>query len=633
MSVVGGPDGRAASDPTLGSLRSPLRWLALGLLASCGGGDGPAHSERDRLDVLIVTFDTTRADHLGAYGGPAEISPHFDALAEESVLFERAMAPTPITMPSHATVMTGLAPLFHGVRDNGRFRLDDKFSTLAERAADAGYETAGFVSAEVLHGRYGLEQGFEHYSTPPIGEAEGGLRPYERRAGDTVAEFESWAIDAVAGDEPWFVWVHFFDPHQPFAAPKEFADRFPDPYEAEIAYADSQLGRLWERWCELRSADSTLLVVTADHGESRGDHGESTHGMFVYDPTQRVPMLVRAPDSSARRVGGQVGLVDVAPTVLDYLGLEPEGEICGRSLADVLRGGPAPQHDVYLETQLCWYSYEAAPFEAISTPTLKLVVSQSELAEPELYDLTADPGEIQNLAAERPGEVADLLARLERLRRGHSSLPPVEVRNMTAAEQARLQELGYVFSDGNESFDLDPRKARPVHEVLQWIDVLLVAIAAYELGHDDRAEPMLRDVLKEWPEQSIAHSLLGQILKKRGEDEAAIESLETALALRPSQPIAVLDLARVYQKNKKPNKALKTLRKYLELDSTHVEILFLAAEICGRKGEYVAAREYLEKAAEQPLTDAQRAEIERRLGIVDALESGRAPDGGGVDGG
>lgn len=379
-----------------------------------------------RHNVLLVTIDTLRADRVGAYGGTAGLTPTLDRLARDGLRFDAARTHVPLTLPAHASLMTGRIPPAHGVRDNGTYRLDPKHGTMATAFRQAGYRTAAFVGAFVLDARFGLAQGFDVYDDH-YGERSSAGRAdvVERPADKVIAPATAW-IQAAA--QPWFAWVHLYDPHEPYAPPEPFASRYPrTPYDGEVAYTDAALGRMLESLDKSGRLDRTLVVVTADHGEGLGDHGERTHGLFAYESTLRVPLIAWDRRGTLRGADHKaVGLADLAPMILKLVGLPP-------LRADRPTGSPT-----YFEALNATLTRNWAPLTGIVHDGLKLI----DLPVPELYDLRADPDERQNLYAKRP----DAARRLERMlddTRGVATQPGAAVDTETAA---RLRSLGYVVS-------------------------------------------------------------------------------------------------------------------------------------------------------------------------------------------
>ena len=405
--------------PRSASPRPPWALAIWSLAAACSGP--PADN------LLLVSFDTTRADRLSAYGYPHPTSPAIDALAERGTLFENAYSHAPSTLPAHASLLTGLLPPGHGARANGRFQLSERHSTLAELLSEEGFDTAGFIGALPIDRRFGMAQGFDLYdgdfASQEAGEARGAwlghaFGAFERGAEEVTGGALAWLRQRPAGKR-WFLFVHFFDPHKPYAAPAPFAERFEHPYDAEIAFADHHLGRLLEA---VRGVPGkTLVVFTADHGEGLGEHGEEAHNRYLYDSTIRVPLIFALDGvvTGGATVRSPVSHVDVLPTVLELLGLDGarSAELPGRSLAPVLVEGAEPEpRAVYSET-LEWKLGIAGGVEvrALVDGRFKLVRSDVErdgggFLVLELYDLEADPAERVNLAR-RDAETRDRLAR------------------------------------------------------------------------------------------------------------------------------------------------------------------------------------------------------------------------------
>jgi choline-sulfatase len=393
-------------------------------------------------NVLLVTLDTTRADRLGCYGATHTDTPNLDALADDGVLFEQAVTSATSTLPSHATIMTGLNPLHHGAHENGKSSLHPRHVTLAERLRQAGYATAAFVSTFVLDARYGLDQGFDQYEFAVGSGLRGPAESivHERRADDTTRSALEWLGDRPA-DQPYFLWVHYFDPHytydSPLAALPKFAGR---PYEAEIAFMDAELGKLLTALAARGDHRRTLIVVTSDHGEGLGDHGESFHGVFLYESTLRAVLVFSCPTLFAKPVRVQdrlAGTVDIVPTVLNLVGLPAEGTLDGIDLLTA----PAPaDRAIYIET---FFSRTVGCRELFGLRRLhdKFILAPR----PEYYDLRQDPHETRNLYAS--GAARALEARLARMLEKTNPHASTD-REMSAEERARLAALGYVAGAG-----------------------------------------------------------------------------------------------------------------------------------------------------------------------------------------
>ena len=449
-------------------LRFPHALAALVALLVIACSDGADHARDDASvpgpTVLLVTWDTTRADHVGAYGHGGGWTPELDALAAAGRVFERAWTTTPITLPSHTSLLTGTTPLAHGVRDNAIFRLTDDARLLSEVLADVGWRTGAFVGSFVLDERFGLDQGFETY-TGPAADARPGARIAERGADAVVDDALAW-LGTVEAREPVLLWVHFYDPHHPYEAPARFTERFDDVYGAEIAFCDEQLGRLLDGLASAGRAGRRLVVVTSDHGDAFGEHGEPTHGVFVYDSTMRVPLVLAGDDVPEGRVAEPVSVVDVAPTVLAWAGLPTAAlpDATGRSLlADI----PADDDRIlYVESLLPHHSYGWHGVRGVVADGWKYI----DTRRPELYDLVADPGELDDRVAAEPERARTLAGRLTRLLSEQPALDTVEAGGVSEEERAALLSLGYVSSHmESDPFanDLPDPKDR-VHTLLQF---------------------------------------------------------------------------------------------------------------------------------------------------------------------
>jgi arylsulfatase A-like enzyme len=351
-------------------------------------GPGPAKLARARggLNVLVVVIDTLRADRLGCYGYQKARTPVTDSLAESGVLFSRAYCNQPITLPSHATIFTGTHPAYHGVNDNGLFRLPEQAVTLAEILKDRGFTTAAIISSFVLHRQFGMDQGFDHYDdrlSNKRGETTLGFK--EMPAVDVSDRAVAW-IDRHS-DERWMLWLHYFDPHAAYVPPPRFLEGVPHPYDGEVAYADFELGRVIDLLEQKGLKKRTLIVFTSDHGEGLDEHGEPTHAVFLYNSTVRVPLIISLPGviPGGKSADALVSLMDLMPTILDALGLKIPEHVQGRSLVPQLfkDTGDGREIPVLMETMAPWHQYGWSPSKAVLEAGYKFI----QAPKPELYDL------------------------------------------------------------------------------------------------------------------------------------------------------------------------------------------------------------------------------------------------------
>ncbi len=475
-------------------------------------------------DVLFVTIDTLRADHVGAYGADFARTPTLDSLAAAGVRFETAIAATPITLPSHATLLTGTRPPRHGVRHNGTFKLGEELPTLAEGFAAAGYRTAAVVGAVVLRARYGLARGFEHYDDR-IGTRKAGSAGFLERTAREVTD-AALARLAAADDAPIFLWVHYYDPHLDHRAPPEFAERFPGrPYDAEIAYVDAELGRLLAGFAE--RGREPLVSVTSDHGESLGEHGELNHGLTLYDAVTRVPWIVAGPGvPEGSVVAGIARAVDVAPTLLALADLPAPSTAEGVDLSAAFVGGRTEVDWAYAESLLPELDFGWAPLHAIRTPDRLYV----RAPRPELYAVREDPGQERDLAgrAESAVEMERLDAHVATVLASEAGEGAPSRIALDPDERARLQALGYALPEAPvAATGLDPKDGLR-HQTL-------VQSGAHALaeGRYAEAETSLRRFLEVAPESARAHGLLASTLLYSGRAKEALPHADRAIEIDP----------------------------------------------------------------------------------------------------
>jgi arylsulfatase A-like enzyme/Tfp pilus assembly protein PilF len=503
------------------------------LSLACGCADG---TDDQAPNLLLVTIDTVRADRLGCYGSGEAATPSLDRIAAEGALFDKAIAVAPITLPSHVSLLTGKYPPRHGVRLNGDFYRPGAGTTLAEHLASRGYTTAAVVASYVLSADFGIARGFGSFDEPredrtitPAGKA---LRHYaivERPA----AEVTDAALQLLDGrlDAPFFLWLHYYDPHGEYVPPEPFASRFAEsPYDGEIAYVDAQLGRLLDALRAEDRLDDTLVAVTSDHGECLGDHREETHGLFVYDAVLRVPLLLRFPAQvpAGTRSDHLVAGVDLAPTLLELLGQPPMAEIDGVSFAAAARGEtPPPREPAYAESELPRRAYGWAALHALHGGDRKFI----DAPQRELYDLKLDPGETRNLADAAQEEVAEWARRLAALEAGWPAERSEAELVLDAEARARLDALGYV-SSGEAS--PPERAARPdPKNLVQLHNLLLDAQKLVARGALPQAQELVGKALKSDPANPAALAMGGTLFCSTGDCELGVELLASAAGLAP----------------------------------------------------------------------------------------------------
>jgi arylsulfatase A-like enzyme/Tfp pilus assembly protein PilF len=536
-----------------------LLLAALGLAApGCNRVELAAAPARELPSVLLISIDTLRADHIGVYGAAAAETPSLDALAEAGTRFETAIAPAPLTLPSHASLLTGLDPPRHGIRHNGVYHLETRVETLAERFRAAGYVTGAVIGSVVLALRYGLDQGFESYDAAISSRRSGAGGFLERSAAEVTDRALEWLARA---PRPFFLWVHYYDPHHDYRPPAPFAERFSaNPYDGEIAYVDAELGRLLGRLERGGFRRETLILVTSDHGESLGEHGESTHAYTLYDAVLRVPLILAGPGVPAGRVvESLVRTVDVAPTLLALAGLSPLPGTDGEPLIAHLRKGPLPPARLaYAETLATRIEQGWSPLYAIRSSHHLFV----RAPRPELYDLRADPGQLENLLESDPDRARPAAKRLARAldeRVGEKEEQYSLSIDGEALEQ--LRALGYALREepAPES-GLDPKDG------LRSLSAVLSGVEAYDAGDFAGAQTQLERALEDLPASSMAHAYLAYTHLRLSQPRRALPHIETAVRLAPESAYYQAVLGDTHRQLGNADAATAAYRRGVEID-------------------------------------------------------------------
>jgi arylsulfatase A-like enzyme len=570
--------------------------LPLAALAGCHGPvepavvpPGAAHS------AILVTLDTTRADSLGVYGGPPGLAPELDRLAREGVLYEQARSVAPITLPSHASMLTGLYPPRHTVRDNSLHPVPPSASTLAERAAERGLETGAFVASIVLDRAFGLDQGFGTYDTPSrqSRRRRQDIGLYDERPGsEVVAAAVDW-LRGLDADARFFAWVHLFDPHMPYEPPEEAQRRAGgNAYLGEVAAMDGAVGTLVSALRELGRLERTLVVVVADHGESLGEHGESTHGVFCYDTTMRVPFFLRYPDGHAagERRPEVVSVVDVFPTLIDGLGLGDPGEVDGASL---YRRRTPDDRGAYFESFYGAIHYGWAPLVGWIDAGGKYVHGRP----PEFWDVRADPQEGSVLplaAADRALYVGAI--------RGVLAAAGLEAQGQVAPQMLeRLEALGYATAGSRGGLDLPdplaesdlPNPRDRLHEIRR----VEQAVAALQRDRIDEAIALFGSVVAENPRNATAVEFLAPALIETGRCADAIPLLEGLIDAGIARALTHVNLGRCLESDGRDEEAAAQYRTASEIEPANPAVLRKLAgqlEKLGHDAESLEVRRRLE---------------------------------------
>jgi choline-sulfatase len=528
--------------------------LAALLLLSCGSAlcqPQPAST----TPVLLVTVDTLRADRLGCYGARRVRTPAMDALAADGVRFAEALAQVPITLPSHAVILTGTYPMYNGVRDFTSPGLPPNVGLLAEAFQRQGYVTAAFVSAFVLDSTWGLRRGFQTYDDhfDPRQFETRNPGNIERRADETVNRLLAWLkprASEPATARPFFVWLHLYDPHSDYNPPEPYHSQYAGHlYDGEIAYVDSQLARLFNYLRASGVYDRALIILLSDHGESLGEHGEDEHGFFVYNATLRVPLIVKLPRGqgpTGRVIQPPVGTIDVAPTLLELLRLRDplSRQFQGRSLASLILGKSVPsERPVYAESYYPHDSFGWSPLRALSTRRFHFI----EAPRPEIYDLTADPGEKRNLYGQRRAESEALRAQLRDFERRYTAqASPVKGPPLAPETLEKLKSLGYVAYSAPAGPAAATGALPDPKDRLGTFRSILRATDLTTLGRLDESNTLLKTVASEEPRLYLAPFMLAENAARARRWTEAEQQFLACLKLSPSFQQAVMGLARAY---------------------------------------------------------------------------------------
>jgi arylsulfatase A-like enzyme/Tfp pilus assembly protein PilF len=601
-------------------------------------------------NVLVVTIDTLRADRVGVYGHGAAATPHLDALARRGTRFENALSAVPLTGPSHATIFTGHYPPVHGVRDNVFFPFDNRHPTLATLLKANGYQTAAFVGAYPVSSSFGFGRGFDHYDEDYHDTPQGG-EVAERPADEVADAALAWLSEA--GDQPFFMWVHFYDPHTPYAPPPPYRDRFGDrPYDGEIAFTDAQLGRVLQGLRDRGQDENTIVVALSDHGESLGQHDEASHAILIYQATLRIPFVMAGPGvPEGKTVKPWVGTTDVLPTVLGLLGMEAGEGLPGQDLRPVLAGSSFRPEPLYAESLFGRLHCHWAVLRAWVRDDWKLI----DGADVELYNLAEDPQERENRAGEEPERVQQMR---QELRAALGRMAPhgdtARAVSLSPEQEERLRSLGYVGGSGGDATLEEPGLADPRTHVKLY-DRLKALFSAQGRQMPGAIEEAVA-ITEQDPGNPFAHFTVARLAYRHGSLRLAQRAFVRALELAPEQPgvrqtygrllfdmgrleeserelrLAVADttrddhrtrlaLAETLIARESTEEAEALISNVLEKAPRHVEALGAQGRLLLARGETREALSYLEKAARPRDPDSQLELAEAYLGAGDTARA------------
>lgn len=576
-------------------------------------------------NIILITLDTTRADHLGIYGYKKDITPNIDKIASGCIIFEQAITPVPLTLPAHVSILTGTYPYYHNVKDNNNFQLSPEAITLAEVLQKENFTTAAFVAAFVLHRKFGLNQGFQIYNDDfSLGRRTALI--YAEKDAKTVSDAAIKWLSTFSKDQPLFLWVHYYDPHEPYEAPREFIKKAGNDYDAEIAYMDSEIMRLFIYLQKRNFLQKSLLIIAGDHGEGLGEHNEKYHGIFLYDSVLKVPLLLCNEEliKKTKRIKNQVSLLDIFPTVLDFLKIKGYKNIQGQSLLPLINNKEFVDKPIYLETLLPFLTYGLSPMEGIRTPEYKFI----KAPKPELYDLKKDDQENVNLYNQQQQKAKNLERKMNIIK---SSIPaPLESKtaNLDSESRAILHSLGYLSGPLKKNFKKynldDPKdhififdkftdaqdaigagKFEEAIEIIKKIKKELPSshLANFMLGvaymHSKKYDEALKMFNQEAPYyKEIAHLNIGNVYYKMKDFQKAEIAYKEAIKNNPYLLEAYILLGEIYILQNKIQEAIPILNKADSLKINDAKLRFLQATLYAIQNQYGKAKEYFNRAIE-----------------------------------
>lgn len=515
------------------------------------------------LNVIFITLDTLRADFVGVYKKGKAETPSMDAVANEGVVFENCISQSPLTLPSHTTMLTGTYPTYHQIRDNGGFLVPDSLEFVSEVLKKNGFTTSAFIASYVLHSKWGINQGFDYYSDDfDLSRYEKiSLGNVQKRAQEVLADAQKWLI--ANREKRFFSWIHLYDPHTPYDPPPPFAERFANrPYRGEVEYMDQQLGLFFEFLKNNGLYDRTLIIMAADHGESLGQHGEQSHGFFIYETTVHVPLIIRSPfHFPVSRVSHLVELADIAPTILDVLGITIPATYQGQSLVNAMFGDSNNlKKTAYSETYYPRLHYGWSELKALyHDNSWKYIQAPRE----ELYDLENDETEENNLSLKESGKVRRVRERLNRLiqKQSQGARKPGEALQMKKDDLQRLAALGYIttFIDTSGKTDLPDPKGK----VMVFNDLDRAREHLHNQKYQDAIDILLK-IIADNPQIVDGMLLLGNVYAQNNQPELALETFYKILDQKPDYHAAMINilnaLGRMEQFEKAKTEAIRFLK-------------------------------------------------------------------------
>jgi arylsulfatase A-like enzyme/Tfp pilus assembly protein PilF len=577
--------------------------------------------DKSELNIVVIVIDTLRADHLGCYGFKEIETPNIDAIAQEGVRFDQVVSSIPLTLPSHCSIFTGTYPLFHQIRDNGGYYLDDSYTTLAEILQAKGYKTAAFISAYVLDSKWGLDQGFDYYfdEFDLTKYKRVSLSNVQRPGGEVQHEALKWLGENK--EERFFAWIHYYDPHSPYTPPSPFREEYPGrPYDGEIAYVDFLIGKLENYLEEEGLLENTLLIITSDHGEGLGEHKEILHGNFIYDTTVRVPLIIRFPRKSVsnKAIKAQVRLIDIMPTILDYIGIESPEEVQGTSILSLVKNDGEDLAG-YSETYYPRIHFGWSELISIRKNGYKYI----DAPKPELYDLRVDPGEMNNLYQEKKEVAEQFKSELNQIIQKYANREDKKTARAQLDQETvrKLRTLGYLGSSTTTNLDQRGTHLADPKDKIDVIRLMTEAEKMSDLEQHDEAITALENLLSLDSNIVDAHLMLGNMYSKKERYEDAIEEFKKAIEINPEYDAPKINMAMAYKHMDLFDEAIAILKEVHAKEPRNNRANYHLADAYMSKKDYDNAIKYLKIGLRyEPSSPTLNAELAMNYYDLGSLE-------------
>lgn len=516
-------------------------------------------------NIILITIDTLRVDRLSLYSDKYIKTPNIDKLAKKSIVFNRAFSHNPLTLPSHINILTGTYPLYHGISDNARYKLDDKFLTITELLKSNNYKTSAFIGAFPLDSRFGLDQGFDLYDDNYDSKNNSSFLYIERSAKNVIKPAMDWISKQKT---TWFTWIHLFDPHQPYAPPQPYKDKYKnDLYSGEVAYIDAQLGIFFDFLKKNNYLKNSIIIITADHGEALGEKGEKTHGYFAYNNTIHIPLIMYLPGIKSKNISTNVGHIDIFPTICEHIGLTIPKHIQGKSLIPLINGEKWDRESIYFESLAPYLAIGWAPLRGLINDDMKYI----DLPLAELYDTRKDSFETKNIIDNTnkknfKNELKKLLAKHK------ANIKPSKNNKLDKKTIKKIKTLGYLTGSNYVNKKKIYTKKDDLKILFPIYNKTYSAIAYFQKGDIDKSIKMLYEVIQDKPSFSLAYKNLAIIFEKQNKIEDALIILEKGLKKKPDNFELLYKFSSILSKSGNTKKAITILHKCIKIEDFNPDL-------------------------------------------------------------